>query len=170
MIVFSSEERVDFRQFLKELASMLKTRIELKQIGQRDEVKMLGGVGPCGEPCCCARFLKDFEHVTVKMAKIQSLSLSPTKINGICGRLMCCLGYESKMYEEILAKMPKVNSEVETPNGKGTVVYNDILRERVSVKRKADGDTIVVEEFELYDIKGFGVRPKIERMKQNQKL
>lgn len=156
LIVFSSEERVDFRQFLKELASMLKTRIELKQIGQRDEVKMLGGVGPCGEPCCCARFLKDFEHVTVKMAKIQSLSLSPTKINGVCGRLMCCLGYESKMYEEQLAKMPKINSEVETPNGIGTVVYNDILRERVSVKRKADGDTIVVEDFELAQLKGYG--------------
>ena len=168
LIVFSSEERVDFRQLLKELATMLKTRIELKQIGQRDEVKMLGGVGPCGEPCCCARFLKEFEHVTVKMAKVQSLSLSPTKINGICGRLMCCLGYESKMYEEILAKMPKVNSEVETPNGKGTVVYNDILRERVSVKRMADCDTIVVEEFELYDIKGFGVRPKPEKIEEEK--
>lgn len=156
LIVFSSEERVDFRQFLKELASMLKTRIELKQIGQRDEVKMLGGVGPCGEPCCCARFLKDFEHVTVKMAKVQALSLSPTKINGVCGRLMCCLGYESKMYEEQLAKMPKVNSEVETPNGTGTVVYNDILRERVSVKRKAEGDTIVVEDFALNQLKGYG--------------
>ena len=161
LIVFSSEERVDFRQFLKELASMLKTRIELKQIGQRDEVKMLGGVGPCGQPCCCARFLKDFEHVTVKMAKVQSLSLSPTKINGVCGRLMCCLGYESKMYEEQLAKMPKVNSEVETPNGIGNVVYNDILRERVSVKRKAEGDTIVVEDFELNQIKGYG-EPKKE--------
>ncbi len=160
LIVFSSEERVDFRQLLKELACILKTRIELKQIGQRDEVKLLGGVGPCGEPCCCARFLKDFEHVTVKMAKIQSLSLSPTKINGICGRLMCCLGYESKMYEEILSEMPKINSEVESPKGKGTVVYNDILRQRVSVKRVADGDTIVVEEFELYDIKGFGKKPE----------
>lgn len=164
LIVFSSEERVDFRQLLKDLASSLKTRIELKQIGQRDEVKMLGGVGPCGEPCCCARFLKDFEHVTVKQAKIQGLSLSPTKINGVCGRLMCCLGYESKMYEEILSKMPKVNSEVETPNGKGTVVYNDILRERVSVKRQAEGDTIVVEEFELYEIKGFGVKPEVKQV------
>lgn len=168
LIVFSSEERVDFRQFLKELASMLKTRIELKQIGQRDEVKMLGGVGPCGEPCCCARFLKDFEHVTVKMAKVQSLSLSPTKINGVCGRLMCCLGYESKLYEEQLAKMPKVNSEVETPNGTGTVVYNDILRERVSVKRKAEGDTIVVEDFALEDLKGYGDPSKKEK-KQEEK-
>ena len=169
LIVFSSEERVDFRQFLKELASMLKTRIELKQVGQRDEVKILGGVGPCGQPCCCARFLKDFEHVTVKMAKVQSLSLSPTKINGVCGRLMCCLGYESKMYEEQLAKMPKVNSEVETPNGVGTVVYNDILRERVSVKRKAEGDTIVVEEFELGDLKGYEGEKKKEKPQNNKK-
>lgn len=169
LIIFSSEERVDFRQFLKELASMLKTRIELKQIGQRDEVKMLGGVGPCGQPCCCARFLKDFEHVTVKMAKIQSLSLSPTKINGVCGRLMCCLGYESKLYEEQLAKMPKVNSEVETPNGKGTVVYNDILREKVSVKRNAEGDTIVVEDFALYQIKGYEWT-KVEEPEQSEEV
>lgn len=152
VIVFSSEERVDFRQFLKDLATMLKTRIELKQIGQRDEVKVVGGVGPCGEPCCCARFLKDFEHVTVKMAKVQGLSLSPTKINGICGRLMCCLGYESKMYEETLARMPKIGTELVTPNGKGNVVYNDILRERVSVKRMGEGDTFVVEDFDLEDI------------------
>ena len=152
VIVFSSEERVDFRQFLKDLATMLKTRIELKQIGQRDEVKVIGGVGPCGEPCCCARFLKDFEHVTVKMAKVQGLSLSPTKINGICGRLMCCLGYESKVYEETLARMPKIGTELVTPNGKGNVVYNDILRERVSVKRMGEGDTFVVEDFALEDI------------------
>lgn len=152
VIVFSSEERVDFRQFLKDLATMLKTRIELKQIGQRDEVKVIGGVGPCGEPCCCARFLKDFEHVTVKMAKVQGLSLSPTKINGICGRLMCCLGYESKVYEETLARMPKIGTELVTPNGKGNVVYNDILRERVSIKRMGEGDTFVVEDFALEDI------------------
>ena len=152
MIVFSSEERVDFRQFLKELAGMLKTRIELKQIGQRDEVKVCGGVGPCGQPCCCARFLEDFEHVTVKMAKTQGLSLSPTKINGICGRLMCCLGYEAEFYEETLKKMPKVGSEINTPSGKGTVVFNDILRERVSVKRQAEGDTFVVEDFTLEEL------------------
>ena len=154
VIVFSSEERVDFRQFLKELASMLKTRIELKQIGQRDEIKVCGGVGPCGQPCCCARFLNDFEHVTVKMAKIQGLSLSPTKINGICGRLMCCLGYETETYEEALKKMPKVGSEISTPNGKGVVVYNDLLRERVSVKRQAEGDTFVVEDFDLDELNG----------------
>ncbi len=151
LIVFSSEERVDFRQLLKELAGILKVRIELKQIGQRDEVKVCGGVGPCGQPCCCARFLKDFEHVTVKMAKVQGLSLSPTKINGVCGRLMCCLGYESETYEQILATMPKVGSEVVCPNGRGTASYNDILRERVSVRRQ-EGDTFVVEDFDLEDI------------------
>lgn len=156
MITFSSEERVDFRQLLKELASMLKTRIELRQIGQRDEIKVCGGVGPCGEPCCCARFLKEFDHVTVKMAKIQGLSLSPTKINGICGRLMCCLAYESASYEEMLSKMPKVGSEVTAPNGKGVVVFNDILRERVSVKRQAENDTFVVEDFALDEIEFAG--------------
>ncbi len=152
LITFSSEERVDFRGLLKELATMFKTRIELKQVGQRDEVKICGGVGPCGEQCCCARFLKNFDHVTVKMAKVQGLSLAPTKINGICGRLMCCLGYESDMYEEILSKMPKLGTTIKTPNGSGTVVYNDILRERVSVKRQADGDTYIVEDFSLEDI------------------
>ncbi len=174
IIVFSSEDRVDFRQFLKELASMLKVRIELKQIGQRDEVKVCGGVGPCGEECCCARFLKDFEHVSVKMAKTQGLSLAPTKINGICGRLMCCLAYESNQYEEILKKMPKVGSEVSTPNGKGVVSYNDILRERVSVKRQTDGDSFVVEDFALEEISGknFAKKPfeKHENNKPQEKV
>ena len=168
MIVFSSEERVDFRLFLKELATMLKTRIELKQIGQRDEIKISGGVGPCGQPCCCARFLEDFEHVTVKMAKVQGLSLSPTKINGICGRLMCCLGYESQTYEEVLSRMPKVGSEVVGPKGKGVVVYNDILRERVSIKRQAEGDTFVVEDFSLEEL-GEKKKDKIENKKELEK-
>lgn len=160
LITFSSEERVDFRQLLKEIASMLKARIELKQIGQRDEVKICGGVGPCGEQCCCTRFLKNFDHVTVKMAKVQGLSLAPTKINGICGRLMCCLGYEAEMYEQMLAKMPKVGSTIKGPNGEGTVVYNDILRERVSIKRQADGDTFIVEDFTLEELKN--PKPKTE--------
>lgn len=174
LIVFSSEERVDFRQLLKEIASMLKVRIELKQIGQRDEVKVCGGVGPCGEPCCCARFLNDFGHVTVKMAKTQGLSLSPTKINGICGRLMCCLGYESEVYEEILARMPKVGDEVISPNGKGTDSYNDILRERVSVRRQ-EGDTFVVEDFDLDEIvfgekiKEYNAHPERFNLKKKEK-
>lgn len=162
VIIFSSEDRVDFRQFLKELAAMFKTRIELRQIGQRDEIKIKGAVGQCGEPCCCARFLKDFTHVSVKMAKTQGLALSPTKINGVCGRLMCCLAYESKQYDEILSKMPKVGSEITTPKGKGEVVFNDILRERVSVKRTTDGDSFVVEDFALEELE--------QKSKQEQKI
>ena len=154
IIEFSAEDRVDFRDLLKELASALKVRIELHQVGQRDEVKIKGGIGPCGEICCCVRFLKDFEHVTVKMAKNQGLSLSPTKISGLCGRLMCCLAYENKTYEEILKKLPKVNSEVDSPKGKGTVVYNDILRERVSVKIKNGEDSFVVYDFSLAELNG----------------
>ncbi len=153
IVEFTADDRVDFRQLLKDLAATLKVRIELKQIGQRDEVKIKGGLGPCGEMCCCKRFLKDFEHVTVKMAKNQGLSLSPTKISGLCGRLMCCLAYENQNYEEILKRMPKVNSVVLTPKGKGTVVYNDLLRELVSVKEIQKDDTFVVTEWKLSDIK-----------------
>jgi len=152
VIDFSAEERVDFRELLKELASMLKVRIELHQVGQRDEVKIKGGLGPCGEICCCSRFLKDFEHVTVKMAKNQGLSLSPTKISGLCGRLMCCLAYENPTYEEILKRMPKVGSRIDTPKGNGQVVYNDILRERVSVKVFAGDDSATVYDFSLEEL------------------
>ena len=153
IISFTAEDRVDFRELLKELATNLKTRIELKQIGQRDEVKIVGGLGPCGEICCCTRFLKDFEHFTVKMAKNQGLSLSPTKISGLCGRLMCCLGYENPYYEEVLKRMPKVNSFVNTPSGKGQVIYNDILREQVSVKFVKDDESVEITSFPLEEIK-----------------
>ena len=153
IIDFTAEERVDFRDLLKELASKLKTRIELKQIGQRDEVKIKGGIGPCGEICCCKRFLNDFEHVTVKMAKNQGLSLSPTKISGLCGRLMCCLGYENPQYEEILKLMPKINSTVVTPDGEGVAVYNDILRQLVSVKFQKGDEVAQVVAYQLKDIK-----------------
>lgn len=153
IIDFTAEERVDFRELLKILAVALKTRIELRQIGQRDEVKIKGGIGPCGEICCCSRFLNDFEHVTVKMAKNQGLSLSPTKISGLCGRLMCCLGYENSTYEEILSRLPKLNSIVETKSGKGTVVYLDILRERVSVKISQGDDSFVVEDWDASEVK-----------------
>lgn len=154
VIDFSAEERVDFRDLLKELASALKVRIELHQVGQRDEVKIKGGLGPCGEICCCTRFLKEFEHVTVKMAKNQGLSLSPTKISGLCGRLMCCLAYENKTYEEILKKMPKLNSIISSPKGEGIVVYNDILRERVSVKVKSGDDSFTIYDFTLAELNG----------------
>ncbi len=153
IIDFTAEDRVDFRELLKELASKLRTRIELKQIGQRDEVKIKGGIGPCGEICCCKRFLNDFEHVTVKMAKNQGLSLSPTKISGLCGRLMCCLGYENPHYEEILKQMPKINSMVLTPDGEGVAVYNDILRQQVNVKFVKGDEVASIVSYPLTDIK-----------------
>ena len=168
LIEFSAEDRVDFRDLLKELAGALKVRIELHQVGQRDEVKIKGGIGPCGEVCCCARFLKDFEHVTVKMAKNQGLSLNPTKISGLCGRLMCCLGYENAQYEEVLKKMPKINSEINSPKGKGIVVYNDILRERVSVKVKQNDDTFIVYDFSLPELNGEILEEKQEEPKKEE--
>lgn len=161
IISFTAEDRVDFRELLKELASALRARIELKQIGQRDEVKIKGGIGPCGEICCCKRFLKDFEHVTVKMAKNQGLSLSPTKISGLCGRLMCCLGYENPLYEQMLSKMPKVGSSVFTPDGRGQVIYNDILREQVSVKFVNGDETVNIVSYPLENI-------KFEQKKENK--
>lgn len=153
IIDFTAEERVDFRELLKILASEFKTRIELRQIGQRDEVKIKGGIGPCGEICCCTRFLNEFEHVTVKMAKNQGLSLSPTKISGLCGRLMCCLGYENATYEEVLARMPKLNSMVKSPSGNGVVVYNDLLKERVTVKIAQGEDSFTLADHALSEIK-----------------
>ena len=167
IIDFTAEERVDFRDLLKILAVALKTRIELRQIGQRDEVKIKGGIGPCGEICCCARFLNDFEHVTVKMAKNQGLSLSPTKISGLCGRLMCCLGYENAAYEEILARLPKLNSFVETASGKGNVVYQDILRERVSVKIPQGEDSFVIEDFAAAEVKVLSDKNKQQNSNKN---
>ena len=165
LIDFTAEDRVDFRELLKVLASELKTRIELRQIGQRDEVKIKGGIGPCGEICCCSRFLNEFEHVTVKMAKNQGLSLSPTKISGLCGRLMCCLSYENAAYEEVLSKMPKMNALVMTPSGKGNVVYNDLLKERVTVKIPQGEDSFNVVEFGVGEIKWDKNAPKPQ---QNQ--
>ncbi|MBQ7466642.1 MAG: stage 0 sporulation protein [Clostridia bacterium] len=166
VIEFSAEDRVDFRELLKELASELKVRIELHQVGQRDEVKIKGGIGPCGEICCCSRFLNDFEHVTVKMAKTQGLSLNPTKISGLCGRLMCCLAYENKTYEEILAKMPKINGRISTPKGNGVVVYNDILRERVSVKVLTGEDSYTIYDFALEEL---GANNKSKEEKQSNR-
>lgn len=165
IIEFSAEERVDFRDLLKELASALKVRIELRQVGQRDEVKLKGGIGPCGEICCCTRFLNDFEHVTIKMAKNQGLSLSPTKINGLCGRLMCCLGYENQNYEEVLSRMPKINSIIKSPKGEGTVIYNDILRERVSIKISNGDESSVVYDFALDEL---DYKPRQENNNQNK--
>lgn len=127
LFYFTADGRIDFRELVKDLASVFKTRIELRQIGVRDEAKMLGGLGVCGRPFCCASFLGEFQPVSIKMAKEQSLSLSPTKISGTCGRLMCCLKYEQNVYDELLSITPKVGALVKTPDGKGHVIEVNIL-------------------------------------------
>ena len=131
---FTADERVDFRELVKDLAAQFRTRIELRQIGVRDEAKMLGGLGSCGRPVCCKAFLGDFHPVSIKMAKEQNLSLSPTKISGLCGRLMCCLQYEQAAYEDMKKKMPKTGKEIQTPDGVGTVIENNAVTERTRVR------------------------------------
>ncbi len=148
---FTADGRVDFRELVKDLASIFKTRIELRQIGVRDESKMLGGIGPCGKSLCCATWLGDFEPVSIKMAKEQSISLNPSKISGICGRLFCCLKYEHDMYQEILDRLPGIGSIVETPHGEGVVIETNILLERVKVKVKNQAEN--TEEIHLCDAK-----------------
>lgn len=148
---FTADGRVDFRELVKDLATIFKTRIELRQIGVRDEAKMLGGLGPCGRTMCCSSFLGDFTSVSIKMAKEQNLSLNPTKISGICGRLMCCLNYEQSTYEDIRKRLPKVGSIVETEAGRGEVVNNNTVKESVKVKVKR-GDEEVIEEFKIEKI------------------
>ncbi len=128
LFYFTSEGRVDFRDLVKDLAGVFKMRIELRQIGVRDEAKLCGGLGICGRPFCCATFLDDFQPVSIKMAKEQNLSLNPTKISGTCGRLMCCLKYEQEAYEDLLKNTPPVDSKVMTPEGEGTVVEVNLLR------------------------------------------
>ena len=135
---------MDFRELVKNLASIFHTRIELRQIGVRDKAKMVGGLGICGRPFCCASFLDDFQPVSIKMAKTQNLSLNPTKISGTCGRLMCCLKYEQEAYEDLLRNAPKAESFVDTPDGRGTVVDVDLLRQRVKVRMEDAPETITV--------------------------
>lgn len=125
---FTAEGRIDFRELVKDLARVFKTRIELRQIGVRDEAKFLGGFGPCGRQLCCARFLKEFEPVTIRMAKEQNLSLNPSKISGLCGRLMCCLSYEYRTYKELAKSLPREGDKVTTPEGKGKVISVNILK------------------------------------------
>ena len=144
LFFFTADERVDFRELVKNLASVFHTRIELRQIGVRDKAKMVGGLGICGRPFCCASFLDDFQPVSIKMAKTQNLSLNPTKISGTCGRLMCCLKYEQDAYEDLLRTSPKAESFVDTPEGRGTVVEIDLLRQRVKVRMEDAPETISV--------------------------
>ena len=140
---FTSDGRVDFRELVKDLAGVFRSRIELRQIGVRDEAKMLGGIGMCGRPLCCSQFLTEFHPVSTKMAKTQGLSLNPTKISGTCGRLMCCLRYEEEAYESLVKAVPKNGAFVETPAGFGTVTQVNLLRGTVKVKLDGDGETVI---------------------------
>ena len=134
LFYFTADGRVDFRELVKELAGVFRTRIELRQIGVRDEAKMLGGLGICGRPFCCASFLGEFQPVSIKMAKEQGLSLNPVKISGTCGRLMCCLKYEQEAYLDLLRTTPKVNAVVSTPDGKGVVIDQNLLTGKLTVR------------------------------------
>ncbi|MBQ7857669.1 MAG: stage 0 sporulation family protein [Oscillospiraceae bacterium] len=142
LFFFTADERVDFRELVKSLAFVFHTRIELRQIGVRDKAKMVGGLGICGRPFCCASFLEDFQPVSIKMAKTQNLSLNPTKISGTCGRLMCCLKYEQEAYEDLLKRCPKEESFVDTPEGRGTVTEVILLRQQVKVRMEDAPETI----------------------------
>ncbi len=152
LFYFTANGRVDFRSLVKDLASVFHTRIELRQIGVRDEAKMLGGLGPCGRPICCGSFLGDFQPVSIKMAKEQNLSLNPTKISGVCGRLMCCLKFEQDHYESTRKRMPKIGKEVETPEGYGTVMDVNVLKETLTV-RIFKGDSSEFKTFALEEVK-----------------
>lgn len=160
LFYFTAENRVDFREIVKDLAAIYRTRIELRQIGVRDEAKMLGGLGICGRPFCCSSFLGEFQPVSIKMAKEQSLSLNPTKISGTCGRLMCCLKYEQDCYEELLKITPKIDAYVETAEGKGVVVENNILTGilKVRLDKKQDAPPISVKRDEVKVLKDAKIR------------
>ena len=151
LFYFTADGRIDFRDLVKELAAIYKTRIELRQIGVRDEVKMLGGYGMCGRELCCCNHLSDLNPVSIKMAKEQGLSLNPTKISGVCGRLMCCLKHEQEVYEEKISRLPTPGSVVKTPEGTGTVEDVEVLKELVKVKLKNE-DTFVKKVFKNSEI------------------
>lgn len=167
LFYFTSDKRVDFRVLVKDLASVFRTRIELRQIGVRDEAKMIGGLGLCGRPVCCAAFLGDFQPVSIKMAKEQSLSLNPTKISGVCGRLMCCLKYEEDNYEATRKRMPKVGKEVITPDGNGIVVDLNILKETVRV-RIPKGDGTEQKDYPLEEVQRVQPAPKPPRPERDK--
>lgn len=156
VIYFTSDNRIDFRELVKELAACFRMRIELRQIGIRDECKLKGGLGPCGRVCCCNDYMSDFERVSIKMAKHQGLSLNPSKISGLCGRLMCCLKFENDYYVETLKFMPKVGSEIISPKGKGTVASVDPLRQLVVVRTVAADETAELNEYTLEQL---GITP-----------
>ena len=148
IVNYTADTRIDFREIVKTLASKLKVRIEMHQVGNRDQVQQMGAIGPCGRVCCCKAHLNDFDKVTIKMAKNQGLSLNPTKLNGMCGKLLCCLKYEDEYYAETLAKMPKISQRVSTPDGEGEVKSLDVLHEQVEVVFNRGDET----ERKMYDL------------------
>ena len=153
IIYFTAESRIDFRELVKDLAAVFRIRIELRQVGIREETKVVGGLGSCGRVCCCRQMQGDFKKVTIKMAKTQGLSLNPGKISGLCGRLMCCLEYENEHYKETVKIMPKIGSEVKCPDGRGIVLSNNMLNLMVKVRiEHADGD-FTVKDYPLSSIK-----------------
>jgi len=151
IVNYTADDRVDFRELIKILGTKYKARIEMRQIGNRDETKQIGAIGVCGRVTCCKAFLDDFDKVSIKMAKNQNISLNPNKINGMCGRLLCCFKYEDEYYAEMQKKMPKENSIVTTPDGKGVVTNRDFLKETVTVTFTKD-DSTEVKIFDLKDI------------------
>lgn len=161
LFYFTAEGRIDFRELVKDLASVFRTRIELRQIGIRDEAKMMGGLGVCGRPFCCKSFLNDFAQVSIKMAKEQNLSLNSAKISGTCGRLMCCLRYESDVYEEELRRTPKLESIVATPDGEGVVIETNPLAGTIRVKMNGHDQT--VKQYHRDDVKVKGYLKKKEK-------
>ena len=166
LFYFTADGRIDFRELVKDLASIYKTRIELRQIGVRDEVRKIGGNGVCGRELCCCTFLNDFEAVSIKMAKEQNISLNPSKISGNCGRLMCCLKYESEVYEEKLKKLPHIGAIVKTEEGEGEIDSIETLKERVRVKIK-NGDDYIYRRYDVKDIKVLKDEEK-ERLDQEE--
>ena len=175
LFYFTAEGRVDFRTLVKDLATVFRTRIELRQIGVRDEAKMLGGLGMCGRPFCCNGFLGEFQPVSIKMAKKQGLSLSPVKISGTCGRLMCCLKYEQEAYSDLIKCTPKVGTNVKTPEGKGTVVETALLTGKVKVKLDSSPEEAIPQTFTLKQIRPVRERTQgknhqeVKPVRENQK-
>lgn len=170
LFYFTAETRIDFRELVKDLAGVFRTRIELRQIGVRDEAKMLGGLGICGRPFCCSKFLGDFQPVTIKMAKDQGLSLNQVKISGTCGRLMCCLKYEQNAYDDLLKITPRQGALVDTPQGKGTVVDVDLLRGKlkVNLSDNEDATPIVVKREDVKVLRNG--KAKVEKIENEDEL
>lgn len=152
IIYFTADNRIDFRELVRDLAGLFRNRIELRQIYERENIKLQGALAQCGRPCCCITFLQDYDKVSIKMAKYQGLSLNPGKISGCCGKLMCCLRYENEYYQDMYKRMPKVHSTCKTPDGEGVVMENDALRAEVKVKLNSDDGSIIIKRYPLEEI------------------